>query len=120
MKPLIVILFAALLYSATAGDRKCRALTMSGGGDKGAYEAAVFLGFVNNLPAEDVSYDVINGVSAGSLNTIGLSGFEPSDVIGASEFIYALWNTIPNYQAFANWPGGIMEGIFEKQGIFDK
>lgn len=116
-----LLLFAILLICTLvrAEGNKCRALVLAGGGSLGAYEAAVFLGLVNNLPAEDVSYDVISGVSAGSLNALGLSAFEPSDVDEAAEFVYGLWNSIPMYNAYQNWPGGILEGLFFKQGIFD-
>ena len=107
------------MASYTADAKKCLALALSGGGDKGAYEAAVFAGLVNNLPVEEASYDVITGVSAGSLNTLGLSGFAPEDVEGARDFILALWNSIPMYNAYGQWPGGIIQGLFFKKGIFD-
>ena len=91
---------------------------MSGAGALGAYQAAVYVGLVNNLPAEEVTYDVITGVSAGSLNSLGLSMFEASDVEDASLFIYGLWNSIPQYKAFSTWKGGILVGFFKK-GLFD-
>lgn len=115
----LFLLFTLALLALSANAKKCRALALSGGGDKGAYEAAVYVGLVNNLPAEEVSYDVVVGVSAGSLNALGLSSFESTDVQNASDFIFALWNSIPNYKAFGNWPGGILQGLFFKKGIFD-
>jgi hypothetical protein len=118
MKTIIFALILALTFVAIDA-KKCRAIAFSGGGDKGAYEAAVYVGLVNNLPAEDVAYDVITGVSAGSLNTLGLSFFEPMDVVNASDFIFGLWNSIPDYDAYGNWPGGILQGLFFKKGIFD-
>mmetsp|Transcript_25061 Transcript_25061/g.27792 ORF Transcript_25061/g.27792 Transcript_25061/m.27792 type:complete len:358 (-) Transcript_25061:39-1112(-) len=117
MKYLAIIVI--LLAFSVVESKKCRALALSGGGDKGAYEAAVYVGLVNSLPVEDVSYDVITGVSAGSLNTLGLAVFDPTDVEGASEFIFGLWASIPEYNAFGNWPGGILQGLFFKKGIFD-
>lgn len=103
----------------TAMAKKCRALVMSGGGDKGAYEAAVYVGLVNNLPAEEVAYDVVAGVSAGSLNTLALALYDPIDVENAADFMFGLWNSIPHYDAYGNWPGGILQGLFFKKGIFD-
>jgi len=114
---LLVLLFCVI--SVSADTKKCRALALSGGGSKGAYEAAVYVGLVNNLPVEEVSYDVITGVSAGSLNTLGLSVFEPSDVVNSSDFIFALWNSISDYTVYKNWPLGIAQGLFKKSGIFD-
>ena len=119
MKSLLLALLAFLMHSAFAGTKKWRALALSGGGALGAYEGAVFMGLVNNLPLEDVTYDVVVGVSAGSLNTLGLSGYEPADAENAAEFLFALWNSIPQYKAFQMWPGGILEGLFFKSGIFD-
>jgi predicted patatin/cPLA2 family phospholipase len=116
---LVLILLLALITFNTVQAKKCRAIAFSGGGDKGAYEAAVFVGLVNSLPAEEVSYDVITGVSAGSLNTLALAVFEPSDVQNAADFAFGLWNSIPNYNAYGNWPGGILQGLFFKKGIFD-
>lgn len=116
---LVVSILAAVLKAADPTPKKCRALALSGGGDKGAYEAAVYVGLVNNLPAEDIAYDVVTGVSAGSLNTLGLSPFEPHDVTAASDFLFALWSSIPQNNAFGMWPGGILQGIFFKGGILD-
>ena len=43
---------------------------MSGGGSKGSYEAGVLYGLVNNDPDKTkYAYDVVTGVSAGSINT---------------------------------------------------
>lgn len=116
---LILLVVAGLLAFSGVQARKCRALALSGGGDKGAYEAAVYVGLVNVLPPEEVAYDVVVGVSAGSLNTLGLSAYNRLDVVGASDFIFALWNSIPNYKAFGMWPGGVLDGIFFRKGIFD-
>lgn len=92
---------------------------MSGGGDKGPYQAAVFKGLVENLPLEDVTYDVLVGVSAGALNSLAFSPFKPEEAQEAANFAHDLWNTIPNYHAYGQWPGGIAEGIFLRKGAFD-
>jgi predicted acylesterase/phospholipase RssA len=92
---------------------------MSGGGDRGAYEAAVFIELTNLLPLKDVSYDVITGVSAGSMNACGLGLFTPEDIYGATEFVFGIWNSISSKQVFKMWPGGLLEGIFKKSGILD-
>jgi len=46
---------------------------MSGGGNKGSYEAGVVYGLTHLLPASDVTYDVVSGVSAGAMNAAGIS-----------------------------------------------
>lgn len=58
----------------------CTALVLGGGGARGAYEAGVLWGFLHNT--EDKSkyaYDVISGVSAGSINGAAISIFESGD-----------------------------------------
>lgn len=114
----LFVLLALVLMTNSVSAKKCRALTMSGAGALGAYQAAVFVGLVNNMAAEDIAYDVVTGVSAGSLNALGLSGFDPMDVEAGSNFIYGLWSSIPMDKAFDTWPGGILAGFFHK-GLFD-
>jgi predicted acylesterase/phospholipase RssA len=118
---LIIAAVLILMLCSSIDAKTCRALALSGGGDKGAYEAAVYVGLVNALKdkPEDVAYDVITGVSAGSLNTLGLSVFEPNDVVDASDFVFALWNSVPQHNAYGNWPLGIVQGLFWEKGIFD-
>ena len=67
---------AALAALAAAKQDVCRALVMSGGGSNGAWEAGVLWGFLNYGDHADFAYDVITGVSAGSMNTAALAGWE--------------------------------------------
>lgn len=71
------------------------------------------------LSAEDVSYDVVTGASAGSLNGAGLSLFAAGEEQEAATFIYGLWNSIQTKDILRNWDEGILAGIFTKGGIFD-
>jgi predicted acylesterase/phospholipase RssA len=48
---------------------------LSGGANKGSYEAGVIYGLSRLLNGTDMAYDVMTGVSAGSLNVGGLSMF---------------------------------------------
>lgn len=69
---LLSILFAA---SKVAAQQKptCQALVLSGGANKGAYEAGVIYGMAHILPEDQVRWDVLSGVSAGALNCGGVS-----------------------------------------------
>lgn len=67
-------LFSTAVLMATtvsAGDKKCRALVLSGGGTNGAWEAGVAWGLTHYGDPTDFEWDVVTGVSAGSVNTIG-------------------------------------------------
>jgi predicted patatin/cPLA2 family phospholipase len=92
---------------------------LSGGGDKGSYQASAFITWTKIVQKIDLSYDVIAGVSVGSLNGSGLAAYEPGDETNAAEWIYGVWHDLSNNDVFSSWPGGILEGIFEEQGIFD-
>ena len=72
---------AAMLATQTmaAEDGKCYALVLSGGGNNGAWEAGVLWGLYNYGNPIDYEYDMVVGISAGSINTIGMVGFDPKD-----------------------------------------
>ena len=48
---------------------------MSGGANNGSWEAGVLWGFVNYGNASDFEYDVVTGVSVGSLNSLFVAGY---------------------------------------------
>lgn len=119
MRQIAIILLVLWISCINADQDKCRALVLSGGGDKGSYQAAAFIEFTNRLAVEDVSYDVVAGVSVGSLNGSGLGTYKAGDEAAAAEWILGIWNDVTTSDVFTNWPGGILEGVFLEQGIFD-
>ena len=66
--------FVLLCLVPVASAKKCRALALRGGGTKGNYEVGVLQSFLENLPQEEIEYDVVVGVSIGAVNaaTIGM------------------------------------------------
>lgn len=92
------------LLAASVDARECKALAMSGGGSNGAWEAGVLWGFAHYGNPEDFYYDVVTGISAGSINTAGIAGFAPEEVIEASEFLSDTFTKINNPQIWAYWP----------------
>ena len=65
----------ATAYS-TANTDSCTALVLSGGGSNGAWEIGVLWGLVNYGNPDDFKYDVVSGISAGSINALALAGWE--------------------------------------------
>jgi len=56
--------------------KSCKALALSGGGAKGAYEAGALWGLVmGESDTSKFAYDVVTGVSAGAINTGAISVF---------------------------------------------
>ena len=46
------------------------------------------------LPPEEVAYDILWGISAGSLNSGAIWFFEKGDEKKAAEFLTYIWSTI--------------------------
>ena len=92
---------------------------MSGGGALGAYEAGVLYGMVKNGNAKDFTYDVVTGVSAGSINTMGLSLFKKGDESKAVDWLTDRWGKLTNPDVYKDWkPAGVVTGL-TKGGIYD-
>lgn len=53
----------------------CTGLVLSGGAARGAWEAGVLWGFLHYGDPNDFKYDVVTGVSAGSINAASLCGW---------------------------------------------
>jgi predicted acylesterase/phospholipase RssA len=72
-------MLAGLTLASSDNADRCLALSLSGGANKGAYEAGALWQMVRSLPAEDTQYDVYTGVSVGSINAFFLSLYEKGD-----------------------------------------
>ena len=84
---LAIVLSCAHLSTAQWWRKKCRALVLEGGGDKGAYQVGAIRGLVESMSPDDSQYDVISGVSIGAINGLGFSFFEKGDEDAASKWL---------------------------------
>jgi predicted acylesterase/phospholipase RssA len=100
---------------------QCIALAMSGGGTLGAYEAGAVYGLYH--ASEDKTkfeYDVITGVSAGSINLGAMALFDIGDEENMLDVISDTWQSMSTPQLYANWkPLGIVTGVLQKTGVLD-
>eukprot|EP00922_Rhytidocystis_sp_ex-Travisia-forbesii_P018753 GHVS01027880.1.p1 GENE.GHVS01027880.1~~GHVS01027880.1.p1 ORF type:complete len:514 (-),score=90.94 GHVS01027880.1:293-1834(-) len=69
----------------------CYALVLSGGGNKGSYEAGAVKGLVEKYEGK-IRWDVVAGVSAGSLNAFTSRYYRPGDEKKWSERLVDLWS----------------------------
>lgn len=60
---------------------------MRGGGTKGAYEVGALRAMAHMLDPIDIAYDVIEGVSIGSINAAAIATFEKGDEKSAIDFL---------------------------------
>lgn len=89
---LVLLLLSTLMTTQILAKQDvCHALVLSGGGNKGAYEAGVVYGLVHSLKGADVTWDVVSGVSAGAMNAAGISIFAVGDELKMADWIVNLW-----------------------------
>ena len=98
---------------------KCYALALSGGANKGAYQAGVIYGMAHILPEEDLLWDVVAGVSTGALNAGGISVWPIEKPREMSEWLVNLWMNMTNDQIYVKWPLGYVQGLYSESGIYD-
>jgi predicted acylesterase/phospholipase RssA len=117
------LLFSTLtilaLLTAQISGKKCHALILQGGGDLGAYQAGGIAGLIENLAAEDVTYDIVTGVSVGAVNGMAASIYAPGQEVEMKEFIMENWRSLRAENVYKGWFGGITQGVLFESGIYN-
>jgi len=80
------ILLCILLVLTKVHAKKCTALVLEGGGDKGAYQAGAIRGLYEAAGNES-TYDVLSGVSIGAINAVAYSLIEAGHEDKATKFL---------------------------------
>ena len=110
----------AMLAGAAAAKDVCRALVLSGGGSNGAWEAGVIYGFANYGNPSDFEWDVISGVSAGSINALAISVQPIGQEKSMSEWLSNLWRNLKSSDVFSDWGlGGKARGLAMEGGVLN-
>jgi predicted patatin/cPLA2 family phospholipase len=113
---ILFLLFISLSALLCQIQKKCRLLALQGGGDKESYQAGALHALVYSLPSEETQWDIITGISAGSLNTLGMSSFKQGEEKQAVEFILKLWRNIKSWKdIYKRWAFPLMK----KSGIYN-
>lgn len=76
-----------------------RAVVLSGGGAKGAYE----VGALKYLLESGMRYDIFTGVSVGALNASYLAQFKSEDVMTGFVTLENIWKNISNEKVYKSW-----------------
>lgn len=109
-----------LTYSPVMAQKKvCKALAMSGGANKGAYEVGVLHGLAHLLDPKEIAWDVVTGVSAGAINAGAMSLWDPMDSKAMSEWLEETFLKMTSDQVYTTWPMGYVQGLFYKSGVYD-
>lgn len=109
-----------LLLPALSIAKQCIGLTIEGGGCKGAYSAAVIKAMTDYLPAADLEYNIITGVSAGALNTGAYSQFSIGDEAKMADFALGIWESVKGpgdiFEPWPLWPP--VDVFFQRPALF--
>ncbi len=89
-----------------------RALVLSGGGAKGAYQ----VGALKKWMSEDnLDYDIFCGISVGAINSTYLTQFKQGDPKGAWEKLNGIWERVNSSNVKKSWfPFGALEALWKK------
>ena len=119
-------LFSIALLAATAIaeeqktlNDKCYALALSGGGNNGAWEVGVLWGFAHYGNLDEFRYEVVTGVSAGSINTSFIAGYDIGDELQCSEDGADLWTNLHTSDVWKDWKLGKLSGALMEPGMLD-
>ena len=107
----LTVLSTITTVNAAADKDHCYALALSGGGTNAVWESGVFWGLTHYGNPDDFKYDVVTGISGGSINTGMISLFDIGDEVNASEKIAEIYTTLKNSMLFREWEGGLVDGL---------
>jgi len=115
-----VIIFIFFLWKVFADTDKCKAMSFEGGASKGAYQAGALQAFQDFLDPKEYSYQVVAGVSVGSLNALSFGLMQMGNESSSIKLLRDTWLSITVKDVFINWKdGGIIKGLLFESGIFD-
>jgi len=107
-----------VLFHATYSQKVCRAVALGGGGDRGAYEAGAVWGLFDK-DSSIVNWDVVAGISAGSINSASIAMFPKGQEKQANDFLLKRWRNIKRSDVYKDWPGGLPAGFLLHSGLWD-
>lgn len=105
-----------MLAGAAYAEDVCRVLVLSGGGSNGAWEAGVLYGMLNGGNPADYEWDVVTGVSAGSINTSAIAGWKKGEESEMVSWLSDLWLNLHTDDVWQDWTLGKTAGLTYKQG----
>ena len=108
------LLFILLTLLPLVFSSKCRVLSLAGGGDKGAFTVGAFSALASLLPSEDVQYDVIVGVSVGSINGSLIALSAKGEELSVAAELEQLWGLMKGRASvWQHWTASFLQSINE-------
>jgi predicted acylesterase/phospholipase RssA len=74
-----------------------------------------------NIATGKYEYDMVTGVSGGSINALAIAGWKKGDENNLVEWLTNAWRNLSTKNVFHLWSGmhPIEKGIFEETGVLD-
>jgi len=94
---------------------------LSGGGSNGAWEAGVIWGLLHYGNPDEYKWDVVSGVSAGSVNTAGIGVWAPGEELKGSEWLVNTWRNLTNASMYKLWSPHEVKAwaLYHRPSIYD-
>ena len=117
----LIICFLSICSLQHSCAKVCNALVLEAGGDKGAYEAGALSVLVKNATnPQNRMWDVVSGVSIGSILTGFIAQYDIGDEVKMADELVNLWEEIKASDIYKSWPGGLVEGLLYRSSLFDE
>ena len=68
---------------------------------------------------EDFQWDVVTGISAGSINAFAMAVWDKADGLAMSEWFTGMWQNLKTGNIYKLWPGGLIAGLTVESALFD-
>jgi len=94
------ILCSTLLVSTVSASDKCYALAFSSGQENAAYQAGALKGLLSKLPADQLRYNAVSGISGGAVNAAILGVHEKGDESTAASKMEQFWKDAGNTKLY--------------------
>ncbi|CAG9317327.1 unnamed protein product [Blepharisma stoltei] len=116
---ILVILIINYILCVFSLPEKCRALSIGGGTDRGAYEAGAIIGLINSLPADESQWKVVTGVGTGALNALIVSQFSIGKENFLTQALLEFWGNFTYKKIYKDWDGWYIEAFRSKSGLYN-
>ena len=94
------IALTVLAIDQAHAAQTCNALALGGGGSRGAYQAGAIHALMREGNPADYAWDVVTGISVGSVNATGLGMFAPEDGLTMSDFVKTTWDNLQSCNVY--------------------
>jgi hypothetical protein len=109
----------ALIHTAYSINGRCRALVLSGGSDRGAFQAGAISGLITYLPQGEAQWDVVMGTGIGAVNAMFVGQQGIGGELAVNSTISNFWLNFRRSQIYRSWFGGRFVGYYWRNGLYN-